>query len=217
MTNMAETLNGTTESLVNVVNVDRPEAGETVTVAVAPGQRIILGFNTVDAEFAIAGDDFVLLLDDGGLVVFQGLISAAQDAQVPMIQIAGLNIGADIIIEQALALGAEVEPIETAAGEEGVDGNVKSGGGSSYDDSFGDLISALIKQGTIGEMELGSDLAGYGGTEFQIESEFLSDGFLLSDGGSSGLGTGISSASGSPVPSAPTSPSAGGSAKTHWV
>ena len=162
------------ESQVVSITVDRPEAGETQTVAVTPGLRVVLDFNPAAAKFAVAGEDFVLTLEDGGQVVFAGLVSAAQGGDVPTLHVAGIDIGTSVLMEQVLALAeeAEAEPIETAAGEdaEGEEGDAANGGGSHYDDSFADLIAGLIQQGVIGETDLGFGLIGNGGTEFLVEA-----------------------------------------------
>ncbi len=194
------------ESRVASITVDRPKAGETLTVAVTPGLRVVLEFDPAAAKFAVEGADFVLTLEDGGQVVFAGLVTAAQGGDVPTLHVAGIDIDASVLMKQVLALAeeAEAEPIETAAGEdgEGEEGAAEDGGGSHYDDSFGDLIAGLIKQGVIGETELGFGLIGNGGTEFLIEAEFLSEGYMPRGGGGGPLGVGVPSGSG---PLAPTS------------
>ncbi len=196
-----------TDNRLATITVDRPDAGETLTVPVTPDLRVSLAFNPAAAKFAVEGDDFILTLEDGGQIVFAGMVSAAQGAQggaqgdggAPILHFAGIDIDTDMLLEQiqALAEQAEVAPIETAAGEDGESGDEDAeagdGGSSHYDDSFGELISGLIKQGIIGETELGFGLTGSGGTEFVVETEFLSEGYLLSDGGFGPLGVGISS------------------------
>ncbi len=174
------------EDAVALVSVHRPEPGETLVVPTEAGLLLVVEFNPANAGFNIEGDDFVLVLDDGAQIVFEGLVSAAQGEDAPTVRIAGINIGADVLIDQALALAGADEPIETAAGEVGEDGEgegVDGGGGSEYVDSFGDLIAGLIKQGIIGETDLGFGLTGNGGSEFLVEAEFLSEGFLPSGGG----------------------------------
>ena len=146
---MANIGNEVMESRVASITVDRPEAGETLTVAVTPGLRVVLAFNPAAAKFAVAGEDFVLTLADGGQVVFAGLVSATQGGDAPTLHVAGIDIDAGVLMEQVLALAeeAEAEPIETAAGEdgEGEQGQATGGGGTRYDDFFGDLIAGLIK------------------------------------------------------------------------
>ncbi len=175
----------TSEDAVAFVSVRRPEPGETLVVPTEAGLLLVVEFNPTSAGFALVGDDFVLILEDGAQVVFEGLVSAAQGEDAPTVQIAGINIGADVLIDQALALAGADGPIEAAAGEEGEEGgdeSVDDGGGSEYVDSFGDLIAGLIKQGVISEADLGFGLTGNGGSEFLVEAEFLSEGFLLSGG-----------------------------------
>ncbi len=166
-----------------IVTVQRPEPGATLVVPTEAGLLLVVEFNPTSAKFTLVGDDFVLTLEDGAQVVFEGLVSAAQGEDAPTVQIAGINIGADVLIDQALALAGADEPIETAAGEDGEDEDVAGGGGSEYVDSFGDLIAGLIRQGVIGETDLGFGLTGNGGSEFLVETEFLSEGFLPSGGG----------------------------------
>jgi Ca2+-binding RTX toxin-like protein len=170
-----------------IVAAQRPAPGATLLVPSEAGQLIILEFNPAGAGFALEGEDFVLILEDGGRVVFQGLVSAAQGEDAPTVQIAGIDIGADHLVDQARTLAGAEEPVETAAGEgEGAE----TGGGSQYGDTFGDLIAGLIKQGIIGEVELGFALIGDAGTEFLVDAESLSEGYLLSEGGLSSLGSG---------------------------
>ena len=191
---MAEIMNAGTESPVELVTVDRPEAGETLTVLAASGLQIVLAFDPAGTGFGVEGDDFILTFEDGARIVFQGLISAAQGADAPTIQIGGIEIDADVLVEQVLALAeqAQAEPIETAAGEAGEGEAAEGGGGSHYDDSFGDLIAGLAKQGIIGETELGFGLIGDGNTELPADAQFLSEGHA-NGGGFAALGVGISS------------------------
>jgi len=71
-------------------------------VAVNPGLHITLAFNPADAKFGVEGDDLILTLEDGSQIVLEGLISAAQSGDVPTIQIAGVDIAADALVEQVL-------------------------------------------------------------------------------------------------------------------
>jgi hypothetical protein len=171
----------------NLVTVQRPGAGETLVVRTEAGLLVVLEFNPAAATFALDGDDFMLTLEDGARVVFQGLVSAARGDDAPRVQVAGIDIGADLLVDQAQAMarGAEDEPIETAAGEENEGEGAASAGGSHYEDTFGDLVAGLIKQGVIGEVDLGFGLIGDGGTELVIDAEFLSEGYLPSGGFSS--------------------------------
>ena len=213
---MAEIMNAGTKSPVTPVTVDRPEAGETLTVLTASGLRIILAFSPDDARFSVDGDDFVLTFEDGARIGFQGLVTAAQGADAPTIQIAGIDIDAGVLMGQiqALAEQAQEEPIETAAGAEGE--GAAGGGGSRYDDSFGDVISGLIKQGVIGETELGFGLIADGNIELPVDTAALSNGHASSGGGFASLGVGIPSVS-PPTSTAPGVASDPGSAPSSPV
>ena len=174
---MVEVLESSSGSATEIVIVNRPDAGETLVVPIEVGLLVVVEFNPANAGFAVEGDDFVLALEDGARVVFQNLVSAAQGEDTPTIQIAGINIGASLLIDQALAMTGEEAPIETAAGEEDEGTDVADGGGSKYLDSFGDLTAGLIKHGTIGESDLGFALTGRGGMEFQVDVDSLSEGY----------------------------------------
>ena len=195
---MADIRNEGASNRTMSIAIDRPAAGETAIVAVNPGLHITLAFNPAAAKFGVEGDDLILTLEDGSQIVLEGLNSAAQSGDVPTIQIAGVDIAADALVEQVLLLAAE--PIETAAGEDGEGVEAEAGGSAQYDESFGDLIAGLIKQGTIGETDLGFGLTGSGGTEFLVEAEFLSEGYLLSGGGFGPLGIGTPGAPDLPAP-----------------
>jgi hypothetical protein len=199
---MAKIMNASPESPVELVTVDRPEAGETLTVPTESGQRIVLAFNPHDVRFSVAGDDFILTFEDGALIVFQGLVTAAQGADAPTIQIAGIEIDAGVLMGQVLAV--EAEPIETAAGEEGA--GAGSGGGSHYDDSFGDVISGLAKQGVIGETELGFGLIAGDNIELPVDTAALSNGHASSGGGFDPLEAGSPSPPPSSTPSSSDDP-----------
>ncbi len=97
------------ENAVALVNVHRPEPGETLVVPTEAGLLLVVEFDPTSAGFALVGDDFVLILEDGAQVVFEDLVSAAQGEDAPTIQIAGINIGADVLVDQArtMAQGAE--------------------------------------------------------------------------------------------------------------
>lgn len=204
MVEVSESELGTaSEDAAAFARVARPEPGETLVVPAEAGLLLVVEFNPANAGFAVEGDDFVLTLEGGARVVFEGLVSAAQGEDAPTVRIAGMDIGADVLIDQALAVAGADEPIETAAGEDGEDEGVAGGGGSEYVDSFGDLIAGLIAQGVIGETELGFGLIGSGGTELPVDAEFLFEGFLPSGGGFSTLDFGSPGVL-SPVDSGPS-------------
>ncbi len=65
------------ENAVAFAGVHRPEPGETLVVPTEAGLLLVVEFNPTGATFALVGDDFVLILEDGARVVFEGLVSAA--------------------------------------------------------------------------------------------------------------------------------------------
>ncbi len=203
---MADIMSASSESPVELVTVDRPEADATLTVPTGAGLQIVLAFNPDDATFGIEGDDFILSFEDGAEVVFQGLVTAAEGAHAPTIQIAGIDIDAGVLMDQVLALAeqVQVEPIETAAGEEGEDVEAADGGSSRYDDSFGDLIAGLIEQGVIGETELLFGLIAGGNIELPVDTAALSGGHAGTAGGFDPLDAENPGSDDDPAPDAPS-------------
>ncbi|MEE8535672.1 MAG: hypothetical protein V3S45_06460, partial [Kiloniellales bacterium] len=120
----SETLIGQAATVVN-----QPAAGETVTIQVLPGLRIILNFDPALAQVEIDGDDFILVFNAGtadeARLVFHDLVLLAQGDDPPILQVAGVAIGSDVLVGQAIALAGQQPDLETAAGQAGDD----SGGG----------------------------------------------------------------------------------------
>ncbi len=112
---MAENMNANPEGPVEIVTVERPGVGQTLTVLTVSELQIILAFDPDDASFSVAGDDFILTFEDGARIVFQDLVTAAQGADAPTIQIDGIDIDTGVLMDQIVA--AEVAPVETAADE----------------------------------------------------------------------------------------------------
>lgn len=128
----------------------RPGPGETVQIAAEPGQTYILDFVPSDAEVVIEGDHFVLVFADGGRLVFLNLVTLAQSDNPPILEVAGVPIGADVLISRTLALADPEAPLgveatlETAAGPGGL-----GTGATQYSDNLGDVIDLLVAQGVI--------------------------------------------------------------------
>ncbi len=74
------------EDAVALVSVHRPEPGETLGVPIEAGLLLVVEFNPTSAKFTLVGDDFVLTLEDGAQVVFEGLVSAAQGEGAPSLE-----------------------------------------------------------------------------------------------------------------------------------
>ena len=73
------------EDAVAFASVHRPEPGETLVVPTEAGLLLVVEFNPANAGFTIEGDDFMLFLEDGARVVFEGLVSAAQGEDAPTV------------------------------------------------------------------------------------------------------------------------------------
>src|SRR5690606_10319225 len=134
------------------VTVTRPAPGQTVEIQAVAGQTYVLSFPPGDAQVQIQGDNFVLAFDDHGdgtpdsQVVFLNLVSAAEAGEAPTFQIAGVDIGSEVLLGQALALAGEGEvPLDdVAAGPDGL-----GSGASAYSDNLGSILDLLVAQGVI--------------------------------------------------------------------
>ena len=141
------------ESLVgqaaSAVEVAAPAAGETTNVVLTKGQTATLNFDATAATPVIEGNNFVLTFDSNGdgsadsRIVFQNLVAESQGADAPVLVIGGVELSAGLLIGQAQAL-VDGQTLETAAG---AGAGPQGGGGSTYEDEFGDLIDGLTAQG----------------------------------------------------------------------
>ncbi|WP_340119433.1 type I secretion C-terminal target domain-containing protein [Pelagibius sp. 7325] len=137
--------------------VDRPAPGQTVEIQTVAGQTYVLNFAPGDAQVLVEGDNFVLAFDDNGdgtpdsQIVFLDLASVVEAGDAPTFQIAGNDIGADVLLGQALALAGQGEaPLDEVAAGPGAVG----GGTSAYSDNLGDIINLLDAEDVIPPTEL---------------------------------------------------------------
>lgn len=138
------------------VAVSRPAAGEQLDIVAEPGQRYIIDFDPTEAQVEIQGNNFVLLFEDGGRVVFQNLVGLAEAGNAPVLRVQGVDIGGDVILGQAIALSSEQPTLETAAGETGE--GPQGSGENLYSDNLGDIIALLEAQPDIPYVERGFGL-----------------------------------------------------------
>ena len=177
------------------VMVTRPAPGQTVEIQAAAGQTYVLNFAPGAAQVQVQGDNFVLAFDDDGdgtpdsQVVFLNLVSVAEAGEAPTFQIAGVDIGSEVLLGQALALAGEGEvPLDDeAAGPGGL-----GGGASAYSDNLGSILDLLVAQGVIpptilefGLIELEDRITILDEAEGEIELTFLTE----TDGGEGGVDT----------------------------
>ena len=148
--------------------VNRPAAGQTLEIQAAPGQTYVLSFPPDQAEVRVEGEDFILGFDDDGdgtpdsQIVFLDLAPVAESAEAPVFQVAGVEIGAPLLLSQALALAGQDEaPLDDVAAGPGALG----GGASVYDDNLGSLLDLLAAQGVIPPVELNFGLVDLEGEE----------------------------------------------------
>src|SRR3546814_12092910 len=91
------------------VVVTRPAPGQTVEIQAAAGQTYVLSFPPGQAQVQVEGEDFILGFDDNGdgtvdsRVVFLDLASVVDAGEAPTFQIAGVDIGSEVLLGQALA------------------------------------------------------------------------------------------------------------------
>src|SRR3546814_884049 len=134
------------------VVVTRPAPGQTVEIQAAAGQTYVLSFPPGQAQVQVQGENFILGFDDNGdgtpdsQVVFLDLVTVADSGEAPTFQVAGVDIGSEVLLGQALALaGQEDGPLtDVAAGPGGL-----SGGASTYSDDLGSILELLVGQGVI--------------------------------------------------------------------
>ncbi|HIC80056.1 MAG TPA: hypothetical protein EYP07_03710, partial [Kiloniellaceae bacterium] len=128
----------------------RPAPGDTLVITDPAGQAFVLEFDPAAAQVLLDGQDLVLGFDDNGdgvpdsRIVFENLASDAV-AEGTSFQVAGIDIAAGILVNQALALADTADStLETAAGAPAI-----GGGATQYIDNLGSIIDLLVAQGVI--------------------------------------------------------------------
>ncbi|HIP80229.1 MAG TPA: hypothetical protein EYH07_17450, partial [Kiloniellaceae bacterium] len=137
------------------VEIAAPEAGETITIVSEPGAVYALDVLAEDARFQVDGEDIVLVFDADGdgtadsRIVFLKLAGMADEADPPLLQVAGVDYDVSALLAVALSLpeGAEPgslpqtpsgPPAETAGGEGSA--AAKGGGATQYQDNLGETV-----------------------------------------------------------------------------
>ncbi|MCB1885751.1 MAG: hypothetical protein KDG89_17475 [Geminicoccaceae bacterium] len=140
-----------------------PAAGQRLVVEVPPGAEVRLedaGFDPDRATYAVDGNDLVVTLADGGIVVLADFFAHADGAGGPgtttLSVLDGPEVGAAALLQQAEAAPqlAQQTVIEPAAGN-GPAGPQSDGGGASfraYDP--GDIGAGLAPLGPLGPTSL---------------------------------------------------------------
>jgi len=151
----AETLVGQAGGIA----VAAPPPGVEIPIIVQAGQRYVIDFDPSVARVEVVGDDLVLIFANDGRIVFQGLGAIDPLLPAPIFEIAGTDVPAAVLYQQAVALSettvaSEAPPtLETAAGDAGGAGG-QGGGATQYSDDTGQTIALLNKQGVIPGTEL---------------------------------------------------------------
>ena len=149
------------------VEVAAPKAGEIITIVSEPGAVYALDVLAEDARFLVDGEDIVLIFDADGdgtadsRIVFLELAGMADEADAPLLQVAGVDYDVSALLEVALSLpeGAEPgslpqtpagPPAETAGGESSP--AAKGGGATQYQDNLGEtaVSEAIDALGGVG-------------------------------------------------------------------
>ncbi|HEX9790935.1 MAG TPA: hypothetical protein VGA60_09740, partial [Kiloniellales bacterium] len=158
-----DTLSGAegAETLVGqaTVVVQAPAAGAVDTIPVQAGDRYVINFDPNTAQIRVAGDDLVLTFANGGQIVFQGVGAVDPALEAPIFEIAGADVPASVLYQQAVALaGPAVTPegaptLETAAGPAAGPAGEQGTGETRYSDDTGQIIPLLNKEGVIPGVE----------------------------------------------------------------
>ncbi len=155
----AETLVGQAGGVL----VQAPAAGAVVPIQIVAGQRYVIDFDPGAAQILVEGDDLVLTFANGGQIVFQDLGAIDPTLEAPIFEIAGADVPASVIYQQAVALAEPAETpegqptLETAAGPAGGDGP-EGTGETRYSDDTGEAIALLNPEGVIPGVERGFSL-----------------------------------------------------------
>ncbi len=137
------------------VEVAAPKAGETITIVSEPGAVYALDVLAEDARFQVDGEDIVLIFDADGdgtadsRIVFLKLAGMAEEADAPLLQVAGVDYDVSALLDVALSLPEGTEPgslpqtpagppAETAGGEGSA--AAKGGGATQYQDNLGETV-----------------------------------------------------------------------------
>src|SRR5690606_24757407 len=172
--------------------VSRPAPGQTVEIQTAAGQTYVLDFPPAAAQVQVEGGNLVLGFDDDGdgspdsHLVFLDLANLVDAGEAPAFQIAGADIGGEVLLGQALALAGQGDAtlIETAQGPGGL-----GSGSSAYSDNLGSVLDLLVAQGVIPPtalqfrlIETEEDPIGYDEADGEIDITFRTE----IDGGEGG-------------------------------
>lgn len=80
--------------------IEKPDAGQAVTVTVQPGEAVSFGFDIGDAEVLQSDSDIVLLFEDGSQITLQSVLSAAAADAPPLVL---LNDGSIVTPDELLS------------------------------------------------------------------------------------------------------------------
>jgi len=123
----------------------KPAAGEQVTVAVVPNERIAVEFNPDDAQIVEEGDNLTFNFSDGSSITLTGFVPLSLTDTPPSFVLSDGTVLAGNIVVASLRGVAPQDLPEPAAGEETAPGS----GSNTYSDNFGNLIDGLQAQGPL--------------------------------------------------------------------
>lgn len=140
------------------IHVQAPAVGAVMPVPIVAGQHYVFDFDPGAAKIEVMGDDLVLIFDNGGQIVLQGIGDIDPALEAPVFEIAGVDVPASVIYQQAVALAEPTSPsedqptLETAAGADET-GSQEGTGETRYSDDTGEAIALLGMQGVIPGVE----------------------------------------------------------------
>ncbi|GAB4394091.1 MAG: hypothetical protein Tsb0032_16060 [Kiloniellaceae bacterium] len=136
--------------------ISRPAPGQIVEIQSVAGRTYALDFPAGDAQVEVDGDNFILGFDDDGdgtpdsQLVFLDMVPLSRTDDAPVFQIAGADVGSEVLLGQALVLAGVVDLPDVIEPEAGPIG----GGVSVYNDDLGTPIDLLGAEDVIPPVEL---------------------------------------------------------------
>ncbi len=129
-------------------SIQKPNAGQTITIPVEAASTINLSFNLGDAILTVENGNLKIAFPDGATVVLEGAVAAAAD------QATGATIvdssGNQVPVHPLLvSLGVTEKDFETAAGGQTGNSNPNSSGSGEYGDDAGHMLQGFNRLGRL--------------------------------------------------------------------
>ena len=128
--------------------VPSPTADQSVAVEASPGGNLTLSFDPSTTDSSRDGNDLIMQTEDGGQIVMTNFFAVGENA------LPTFTLPDGTVVDAADLLESSGVDITTAAGPAGGGAN---GGGTSYDDFPGSLISGVDKLGVLDTFQWNRD------------------------------------------------------------